>query len=50
MHSDNGGLKLAHMVYKQRIGTRGGEQSIVKGVTNDQLFFLQVRYRRPVLV
>ena len=39
--ADCGGLKLAHLVYEGRIGGAGKAESIVPGVTNDQLFFLQ---------
>ena len=39
--ADCGGLKLAHLVYSDRIGPDGPKESLVKGVSNDQLFFLQ---------
>ena len=39
--ADNGGLKLAHMVYRKRIGRDGSKESIVPNVTNEQVFFLQ---------
>ena len=39
--ADCGGLKLAHLVYRDRIGPDGPKESLVKGVSNDQLFFLQ---------
>jgi len=39
--ADNGGIKEAWLGYKSVIGNDGGKLSIVPGITNDELFFIE---------